>query len=696
MVWYIALIMELLKLRQNLQIQKAPVEHGGLPEWMLYDPLTSRYFKMGELEIEFLRHLSDLKVDKVVNIESIEFKEFVAFLSDNNLLVCNNNDLRKNLQFSILKKKQGRTVKALLSQYLSLRVPLFRSDRLLALLISVIRPLLGWQIVTILLACAFTGIYMTVNQWGRFSNTFFEMVSPTGFAYFVIALTSVKILHEFGHGLVAKYYGCYVPTIGVTFLVFWPVLYTDTSSAWLLPSYRQRFLIASAGMLTEIIVAALALFFWHFLPQGGLKSICFLLATTTWILSLLINLNPLMRFDGYFLLADWWKTDNLMRRSLALGQWYFRRCFWGIVMHPPEQPQTRMIVYGWCCTVYRIFLVIGISLVVYHLIYKPLGIVLMVLMIIRSIIKPIFNEVQFLMENSKSMARMKRFVLSIICLLILLLFFVLPVHRSLTFPAVLGGAVSQKIYMPLDGQLMSIENVGKVKEGQQLYQLYLPDLQYQLSEVNREKQRLQWQLNQHSVAGEYLDPRPRIKNELLAVTKKFNQLQSLVAQNHYLATFSGVFQPSDTWLKAGAWVKKGTLLGTLIDQKQARVDAYLPEQERDLLNPISDKKIVGLFYPDNGLTDPVEVLLESIGQITVQQLDHPELASTNGGAINVNVMDNKKLVPATAYYSLRFSSSLPTPMKQISGVILIEGDTYSLISRVWKRIVAVFRKEADL
>lgn len=686
---------EFLILRQNLNVKKAPAEHAGAREWLLHDPLTSRYFKLGEKEIEYLRYLSNLKIDCDVDTESTQFKEFVSFLSINNLLVCNNDELRKNLKYTVEKKQQSKSVKAILSQYLSLRIPLFKSDRLLSVLVEMLRPILGWQLILVILTCTFAGIYMTVNQWGRFSNTFFEMISPTGFAYFVIALTGVKILHEFGHGLVAKYYGCHVPTIGVTLLVFWPVLYTDTSSAWLLPSYRKRFTIGLAGMAMEMTVAGLALFLWHFLPPGGLRSICFLLATTTWILSLAINLNPLMRFDGYFLLTDWWKTDNLMTRSLALTKWHFRDNFWGIVLPPPEQPQTRMIVYGWCCTIYRLFLVIGISLVIYHFVYKPLGILLMLIMLYRSIVKPIYSEVVFLMGNYQNITHKKRFAFTALFLMLLILIFVLPIHKDITVPAVLNSAKTQKIYMPLDGQLTYFGEEGDLQEGQMIYQLSLPDLQYQLSQVQQEEQRLQWQLNQSSVAGEYLDPRPRIRNELLAVTKKLNQLKNVVAQNSYHASFSGVFELNDPWLHKGAWVKKGTLLGTLVNQDAARVEGYLPESEHDFFN-FDVQQTTGLFYPDNGLTEPIEVILVSIGQIAVQQLSHPELASSNGGSINTNIADGNRLIPVTAHYAMRFKTNMVAPAQQIIGKVLIEGESYSLISRIWQRVVAIFRQEADL
>ena len=684
-------------LRQNLKIQKSPAEHSGQIGWLLHDPITSRYFKIGAQEVEFLRHISGLQENNRINEEDAKYKQFLSFLSENNLLSCNDDSQRKQLQSSVLKKKESKGVKAIFSQYLSLRIPIFRSDALLTSLISAIRPFLGWPLLIIFFSCVFSGVYMTVNQWGRFSHTFFEMISLSGFSSFVIALIGVKIIHEFGHGLMAKYYGCYVPTIGVTFLVFWPVLYTDTSSAWLLPSYRQRFMIALSGMLAEIIVAFIALFSWHFLPPGLLKSMAFLLATTTWVLSLIVNLNPLMRFDGYFLLADWWKTDNLMQRSLALRLWFVRRFFLGIAIPPPEQPQTRMIIYGWCCWIYRLSLVVAVSLVVYHFMYKPLGVVLMLGMVVHSIVKPMLSEIKYIVENFKIIEAPMRFIVSMLVVFGLCLILVVPMHSRLSLPAVVGSLKSQKIYMPFDGQLVDIRTAQEIKTKELLYQLNVPDLHYQLSDVDREQEKLQWQLNQFSIGGQYFDPRPKIQNELLSVIKKRTELEKIMSQSHYFAPFSGTFHPNeDSRLQVGDWVQKGSLLGTLTDNSQIRVDAYLSGQELGLIKTESGKLIEGMFYPDNSVSKPIVVTLQSVSAIAIQQLNDPELASINGGAIRVNQMENNQLVPTRSYYSLHFSSPLAAPNKKVSGKVVIHGEKYSLLGRVWLFTVALFRKEADI
>ena len=133
----------------------------------------------------------------------------------------------------------------------------------------------------------------------------------------LITLIFVKSLHELGHGYIAKYFGCRVSAIGIAFLVFFPFLYTDTTDAWRLRNHRERLIINFAGILTELHLALIATFLWAILPDGGLKSVTFFIATTSWISSLAINVSPFMRFDGYYVFSDWLKAEILQPRSFA-------------------------------------------------------------------------------------------------------------------------------------------------------------------------------------------------------------------------------------------------------------------------------------------------------------------------------------------------------------------------------------------
>ena len=152
-------------------------------------------------------------------------------------------------------------------------------------------------------------------------------------AAYGVTLIGVKILHELGHGFTAKRYGCRVPTMGVAFLVMWPVAYTDTNEVWRLTSRRQRLHVAAAGIVTELAIALWATLLWVLLPDGPVRMGAFLLSSSTWISTLLVNASPFMRFDGYFLLAD--ALHVPAERLMVSFQSRFGRAKW---LEPYTQP----------------------------------------------------------------------------------------------------------------------------------------------------------------------------------------------------------------------------------------------------------------------------------------------------------------------------------------------------------------------
>lgn len=116
---------------------------------------------------------------------------------------------------------------------------------------------------------------------------------------------------------------------GVAFVVMFPMFYTDVSDAWRVRSRTARLLVGSGGMMAELMLAAFALLAWSLLPEGPLRTAAFLLSSATWLTTLAVNLNPLMRFDGYFILSDAWQVDNLQGRAYALCRWRLREALFG-------------------------------------------------------------------------------------------------------------------------------------------------------------------------------------------------------------------------------------------------------------------------------------------------------------------------------------------------------------------------------
>ena len=235
-------------------------------------------------------------------------------------------------------------------------------------------PAFRWLTQAALLA----GMWGVSRSWDAFTATLVDMLSWEGLAAYGLTLAAVKTLHEFGHGVTAKRYGCRVPTMGVAFLVLWPVAYTDTNEVWKLTRRDQRLKVAAAGIATELTIAVWAMLAWVWLPDGSLRAMAFLLATTTWVSTVLINASPFMRFDGYFLLSDFLQMPNLHAalRAGALGpaRTAVRAGRAGAGALSRRAARTDPVRLGHLDLPPVLFL--GIAALVYHFFIKALGIFL--------------------------------------------------------------------------------------------------------------------------------------------------------------------------------------------------------------------------------------------------------------------------------------------------------------------------------
>ncbi len=149
-------------------------------------------------------------------------------------------------------------------------------------------------------------------------------------------------------------------------------------------------------MAAELMLAAFALNLWLLLPPGQIQGAVFALAAVTWIATLAVNLNPFMRFDGYYLLSDALEVENLQDRSFDLARWQLRKTLFGLRESCPEGLPDRLrnflIFYAWGTWIYRLILFIGIAVLVYYMVFKALGIFLMAAEIIFFILLPIWRE----------------------------------------------------------------------------------------------------------------------------------------------------------------------------------------------------------------------------------------------------------------------------------------------------------------
>jgi len=205
-----------------------------------------------------------------------------------------------------------------------------------------------------------------------------ELVSPRNLLWLAVAFAAVKVLHEFGHALACKHFGGECHEMGVMLLLFVPCLYCNVTDSWMLQSRWQRIAVSAAGILVELQLAAAAVIGWWLFQPGLLQTIALNTIVVCSVGTVFFNGNPLLRYDGYFILADLVDVPNLWQESRTALKRRFAK--WFLMPEVVANTQTSdrdglLTAYGIASIAYRVFVVVAILLVVYRaLVPKGFGV----------------------------------------------------------------------------------------------------------------------------------------------------------------------------------------------------------------------------------------------------------------------------------------------------------------------------------
>ena len=253
-----------------------------------------------------------------------------------------------------------------LANPLALRFPLCDPDRFLGAWCHAWRgvPAWGWWLVW--LAAVVPAAVQLPLHWSELTQNFNErLLAADNLWVLAIAFVLLKGMHELGHGWAIKARGAEVHEMGLMLLLLYPVPYVDASGASAFARKGERMHVGAAGMLVEVWLAALCLFAWLALEPGFLRSLAYNMLVVGSVTTVVFNANPLLRYDGYYILADWIEIPNLGQRSSAWWSYLMRRHAFGILgtKAPAATPAERrwFIAYAPLALAYRLFVTISIA-----------------------------------------------------------------------------------------------------------------------------------------------------------------------------------------------------------------------------------------------------------------------------------------------------------------------------------------------
>jgi putative peptide zinc metalloprotease protein len=695
------------QLRQDLRLHEGPAQPDGAPSWRILDPVRNRFFEIGWLELELLQRWGDAQdaLDLLARVarettlrpSAAELLELLEFMKHNQLVLPSSEADRRALRARWL-AGQRTWHETLLHHYLFFRVPLVRPDRFLDATLPWARCLVRpWFFVALALVAALDLILVT-RQWGSLRQTFLYFFNLEGLVFYGLAAAFSKIVHELAHAYTAKHYGVRVPTMGIAFLVLWPMLYTDTSEAWKLANSRDRFRIAAAGIAVELVLAVVATLAWSVAPEGPLKSVFFLLATTTWVITLAINLSPFMRFDGYFLLSDALDIPNLHERSSTLARNWIRMTIFGlsgptVEDHWSGRQRAALIAFALATWIYRLILFLGIALLVYHLFFKLLGIFLMAVEIIWFVVRPIAAEVTYLWTRRLHM-RLAAVPIAALVAITLLMLWLVPVATHVSAPALLRAAEEQTVFPPVPARLaeLAVAPGQSVKRGQLLARLESPELAARIEKAAVRIQSFEVELALRSTSVQRLERAAVVQQQLAESLADLQAAKDEAAQLMLVAEHDGVVRDIPFDQAAGRWLNSKELVMRVIRQDTGIVEAFVSESQVGALGVGQRVR----FYPGTAGREVVSGTITAIDTAATTQLPRPLLASTYGGDIAVSSNHPRELRAHEAVYRVLvgLDAGAARPQQMLRGTARVDTGLFAVTSNFFSRLAAIVVRES--
>lgn len=354
---------------------------------MARDPISLKFYWFGEREHRLLRLFDGQKSLPEIQaawrdrhaldpLDERELTQFVLRLESQGIIQFPGVVSAQKTEERVRQKHRGRWL-SLVGSPLAMRLPLFDPTRLLDRLDGLRRVLFRPSLLVVLLvltvgAGVLTFAVMSTQWFDR--NLLEQLLAGEGLLFFAFTFMLLKSLHELGHALTCRHFGGECHEIGVMFLVFMPCLYCDVSDAWKLRSRFSRIMISTAGIAVELICAALAAIVWMSTQPSPIHSVAFSIMLVGSLGTVFVNGNPLLRYDGYYILSDWVGIPNLAQQSQEALNSLFRRAFFRDQMKSThwDADAKWLQLYGVASWAYRLLLLGLIFVGLYHWL-NPLG-----------------------------------------------------------------------------------------------------------------------------------------------------------------------------------------------------------------------------------------------------------------------------------------------------------------------------------
>lgn len=481
-----------------------------------------------------------------------------------------------------------------------------------------------------------------------------SFLTPSTVIWLSVALALTKVLHEFGHALTCRYFGAECHELGFMFLVFSPCLYCNVSDSWMIESKWRRAAIGAAGVCVEVVLAGVATLLWWFSEPGLFNTLCFNVMLVCSASTLLFNGNPLLRYDGYYILADLVEVPNLSQTATTVVREYLAEWMLGIPMQRDDEyslgKRLFLAIYAVLSFLYRTAITVTI-LWFLHRLLKPhqleTATFLFACLVLGGMLAvPLWRTVQFLQYAywSRQMKSRRAVASGLLVVVALLVISLAPLPHRITAPVVLEAQDARRVYVPVAGTMIEGAGIGtEVAAGEPLALFANLDLKLEIARLRglRDEQKLRLQNLKHrqthdtKAAAQLPTAEEALADLEERLARRLEDEERLVVKapaagtvlpgrrkprtypDHELETWSGL--PLDA-ANRGCFVESGTLLCQIGDPEKFEASLVLDQGDMEFIHAGQEVQIQLDQHPGRLLSGTIREIAEIDLKITPPEL----------------------------------------------------------------------------
>lgn len=497
-----------LPIRKRADLTARRQRYHGRTYWVVKDPVGLNYFRFQEEEYAILQMLdgqSSLEEIKdrfeeqfpPQKITLEELQQFLGMLHRSGLIVVGVPGQGKQLHKRRAERRRKEILGAV-TNLLCIRFKGFDPERLLNWLYPYTKWFFAPVTVVGCLLFGLSALLLVLVEFDVFRSRlpdFYQFFSPYNAIWLAVVLACTKILHEFGHGLSCKHFGGECHEMGVMILVLTPCLYCNVSDSWMLPNKWHRAAIGAAGMYVELVLASIATYLWWFSEPGLLNHLALNTMFIASVSTVLFNANPLLRYDGYYILADITEIPNLRQKATQILS--RKMAHWCLGIEPPEDPflpernQIFFMLYTIAAVIYRWLILFSILYFLYK-VFEPYGLkiigqTIVAVSIYALVVQPLYQLGKFLYVPGR-LDKVKRWRVATTCGVLAALaavFLLVPMPFRILSTLEVQARDAESVYVDVPGILaeLDVRSGSRVEKGQRLAQLKNLDLDIEIADL---------------------------------------------------------------------------------------------------------------------------------------------------------------------------------------------------------------------